>query len=289
MAQKTTDWTVLSMLNWGTDYFDSKGIKNPRLSIEWLLAFVLDVKRLDLYLSFDRPISPGELETLRPIIKRRADHEPLQYIVGETEFLNAIISVDKNVLIPRPETEQLVELVLNEYDEHTIHSVLDIGTGSGCIPVALKMERPLWNVNAMDISKEAIGLARQNAIRNQVEIRFKELDLFQISTQDLDDSYEVIVSNPPYVLQEEKEVLDREVVEFEPHLALFCKDTENMYSAIEKIARTHLSKSGTLFLEIHHSQAKIIRKVFGESRWAVEVKSDYDGHDRFVLCKPLQL
>lgn len=156
MSKKVKEWTVLSMLEWATDYFEQKDIPDPRHSIEWLLAETLGIKRLDLYLKYDRPLSPDELDQLRPMVKRRAEHEPLQYIIGYTDFMNARISVDKSVLIPRIETEQLVEIILDQQSgtENKNLSVLDIGTGSGCIPIALKMECPDWKLSGIDISAE---------------------------------------------------------------------------------------------------------------------------------------
>ena len=146
MTNTPVEWTVLSLLEWGTGYFDKKGIKNSRLSIEWLLADVLKIKRLNLYLVFDRPVSEGELQLIKPMIKRRAAHEPLQYITGETDFLNARIKVTPDVLIPRPETEELVDKVLNNHNTEKELKVLDIGTGSGCIPIALKIKNRHWKI-----------------------------------------------------------------------------------------------------------------------------------------------
>ena len=285
MAQKTKDWTVLSMLNWGTEFLEEKGIKNPRLSIEWLLSHTLKVKRLDLYLAFDRPISASELEILRPLIKRRAQHEPLQYITGETDFLRTRIQVNEHVLIPRPETEQLVELVLEKYNQPELN-VIDIGTGSGCIPIALKMERPEWNVSGIDISEDALSVAKKNASLNNVDVAFGCEDLFLLAEQQSNEQYDIIISNPPYVLQAEKEILDKEVVDFEPHLALFCESTTHMYSALQKFARKTLTDKGILFLEIHQNQSKEIENVFNNSEWSITIKTDYDGHDRFAVCTP---
>ncbi len=146
MPETPDEWNVLSMINWGTGYFEKKGIPSPRLSIEWILADILSLKRLNLYIQFERPLSKDELKRIREYVKRRARHEPLQYIIGYTEFMNAKINVNPDVLIPRPETEQLTELILEEHPGNTGLNVLDIGTGSGCIAIALKMEHPDWNI-----------------------------------------------------------------------------------------------------------------------------------------------
>src|SRR5690606_6466742 len=139
------DWTVLRMLEWATAYFESKGIPSPRLSIEWLLGEVLSLKRLDLYLQHDRTLTTSELDTLRGWVLRRGKHEPLQYITGSTDFYNCTINVTPAVLIPRQETEQLVDKILQGHSE-THQRVLDVGTGSGCIAIAIKKARPDWHV-----------------------------------------------------------------------------------------------------------------------------------------------
>ena len=178
MSTKADVWTVLTMLEWGTEYFSGKGITQPRLSIEWLLSHVLDCKRLDLYLAFDRPLSQAELEELRALVRRRAQHEPLQYITGHTDFFNCRIDVNPSVLIPRPETEQLVEMVLDWGAERPHCRVLDVGTGSGCIAIALKKAKPGWDVTGIDISPEALKTATGNAVINEADVRFAPGDLF---------------------------------------------------------------------------------------------------------------
>lgn len=178
MSTKADVWTVLTMLEWGTDYFSGKGITQPRLSIEWLLSHVLACKRLDLYLAFDRPLSQAELDELRALVRRRAQHEPLQYITGHTDFFNCRIDVNPSVLIPRPETEQLVEMVLDWGAERPRCRVLDVGTGSGCIAIALKKAKPDWDVTGIDISPEALKTAAGNAVINEADVRFAHGDLF---------------------------------------------------------------------------------------------------------------
>lgn len=288
MSNAPRDWTVLSMLEWGTDYFKKKAIPDPRHSIEWLLAEVLDIKRLDLYLKFDRPLSAGELDELRPLVKRRARHEPLQYIIGYTEFMNARINVTPSVLIPRIETEQLVEIILDEYpEEEEPRTVLDIGTGSGCIPIALKQERPEWTLHALDISEDALELACRNAENQECEINFEHGDILAWQEIGLDATFDIIVSNPPYILPDEKESLEKQVVEHEPATALFTEDVTEMYTAIIKYAETNLVKNGDLFLELHELHAEQIRDLFDISRWKVFIEKDYEGKKRFIRAKYL--
>lgn len=283
MSTKLRDWTVLSMLEWATDYFSQKGIPDPRHSIEWLLADTLGIKRLDLYLKFDRPLSQSELDELRPLVKRRANHEPLQYIVGYTDFMNARIEVSPDVLIPRIETEQLVEIILDSHSGDSTLSVLDIGTGSGCIPIALKKERPDWQISALDISEEALEVARKNAEKNETDITFFGGDITDPDSFEWESETDIIVSNPPYILPEEKDELEPQVHEHEPHRALFCESMEAMYGNIIEFAQKHLAEDGTLYLEIHELHADDILNLFNES-WNTTLKRDYDKKPRFIIA-----
>lgn len=282
MNTDVQDWTVLSMLEWGTDYFKKRNIPDPRLSIEWLLAEVLQIKRLDLYLKFDRPLAHAELDDLRPLVKRRAAHEPLQYIVGHSNFMNARISVTPDVLIPRIETEQLVEIILDQHPPGSPLSVLDIGTGSGCIPIALKMERPVWDIFALDISAEALAIAEKNAVANEVEISFQKSDITEWDNLSLQDNFDIIVSNPPYILPEEKDTLELQVTDHEPALALFCESIEQMYGNVIDCAAAHLGNQGQLYLEIHERYSDIILSLFDPEKWSVSLHKDYENKPRFI-------
>lgn len=292
MSKKVKEWTVLSMLEWATEYFEEKNIPDPRHSIEWLLAEALDIKRLDLYLKYDRPLSPGELEKLRPMVKRRAQHEPLQYIIGFTDFMHARISVDPSVLIPRIETEQLVEIILDRHSGSQSHkellNVLDIGTGSGCIPIALKMECPDWNLWGIDISVDALQTARQNAQQNDVEISFKKGDILKPESISISvrDQFDIIVSNPPYITPEEKTMLEPQVYQFEPSEALFTEDMEQMYRSILKFAGNNLSDNGKLYLELHEYFASNIQQLCHRNGWNTDLLKDYDKKERFLIVYP---
>lgn len=285
MNKPPDHWTVLSMLKWATTYFKEKEVRNPRYSIEWLLAFILEKKRLDLYLVYDRPITKKELAELRPLVQRRALHEPLQYITGETDFFGTKITVEPGVLIPRMETEQLMEIILEETPALESPKVLDIGTGSGCIPIALKKACPTWDLFATDISEKALDIAKQNAIRNSVDISFVKDDIYKPSFPSEEMLFDIIVSNPPYILKEEHQTLDKEVREFEPELALFCDSTKNMYGAIQEFSATFLGKNGLLFLELHQDHATEVQELFTYAGWNATIKKDYDGKDRFLVAK----
>jgi release factor glutamine methyltransferase len=285
MNTKVEEWTVLSMLEWATDFFEKKNIPDPRHSIEWLLAETLNIKRLDLYLKYDRPLSPDELDTLRPLVKRRAQHEPLQYIVGFTDFMNARISVNENVLIPRIETEQLVEIILDEHPSGDNLSVLDIGTGSGCIPIALKMERSDWQLFGIDISEEALKIARENANQNEVDVSFTKGDILSPETINLKSSLDIIVSNPPYITPGEKDSLEPQVKDFEPSEALFFDDLEKIYKSIIDFAGQKLSPKGMLYLELHENYSKKILALFDHNLWSARIEKDYDKKPRFIVAE----
>lgn len=285
MSTGIKDWTVLSMIEWGTDFFSKKGIPDPRLSIEWLLADTLDVKRLDLYLKFDRPLSPKELDYIRPLVKRRAAHEPLQYIIGFTEFMNARIEVTPDVLIPRIETEQLVEIVLDRHDDQESQEVLDIGTGSGCIPIALNMKRPGWKLTALDISDDALKIARQNAELNNTSISFRQGNILDWQEISFEDQFDIIVSNPPYVLPEEKEMLEPQVIKHEPATALFCEDINKMYQYIIDFSDRQLKNNGWLYLEIHEHYSEQLLSLFDKKKWQVSLLKDYENKPRFITAQ----
>ncbi|MAB66458.1 MAG: protein-(glutamine-N5) methyltransferase, release factor-specific [Bacteroidetes bacterium] len=284
MPNARSEWTVLSMLKWATSYFDEKEVKSPRLSVEWLLAHVLQIKRLDLYLKYDRPLSAEELDELRPLVKRRANHEPLQYITGETEFYNSTLKVNPDVLIPRQETEQMVQLICDNHKTTDGLSVLDIGTGSGCISIALKKEFESWEVNGIDISDEALVLARENATLNNVEILFVKHDLFNSQPSAFSSAFDIIVSNPPYILAEEEPDLDKEVKDFEPHLALFCNNTREMFEAVELFCSKNLKKNGVVYLEFHENNSDEVAEVFSSRNWTVQIVKDFDEKDRFLVA-----
>jgi release factor glutamine methyltransferase len=285
MSKTGKVWTVLSMLEWATDYFKNKDIADPRLSIEWILAEVLQIKRLDLYLQYDRPLSSEELESLRPMIKRRAAHEPLQYIIGSTPFVSVKIKVAPGVLIPRIETEQLVDLVLeqNRFRKNEPVRLLDLGTGSGCIPVAVKKEYPDWYCYGIDISTEALKIARENAEANKVDVQFRQADFTDAQSESIhwESDWDIIISNPPYITEIEKKEINRQVLEYEPHLALFHENPMWLY---EKIIRFASRKKALLYLECNDKTAKEVEGISGQFFGHTSLQKDLDGNDRFLIA-----
>ncbi len=278
------EWTVLKMLEWATEYFEKKNIPQPRLSIEWLLAHVLECKRLDLYLKFDFPLTEEVLGGIKPLIIRRAGFEPLQYITGHTDFFGLKMNVNPDVLIPRPETEQLVELILE--NKNASASVLDIGTGSGCIPIALKTEKPGWDVSAFDISPKALITAKENAALHEADISFFQHDLHQSRLPENipKNSFDFIVSNPPYIPLSEKPGIDREVRDFEPELALFHENIRQVYASVREIAENYLKPNGTLYLEIHENYGEALHQLFKPPVWTTKIREDYSDKQRFIVA-----
>lgn len=286
MSSENRVWTVLSMLEWATDYFQKRDIPDPRHSIEWLLAHVLHVKRLDLYLQFDRPLSKSELDELRSLVKRRASHEPLQYIIGHTDFMACTIHVNPGVLIPRIETEQLVEILLSrmESKKHQPISLLDIGTGSGCIPISIKKENPDWYCAGLDNSVDALTVAEKNAKVNEVDVEFFSGDLFNLESNDQckKRKWDIIISNPPYIHPDEKSTIKKQVLNYEPADALFHAQPVDVYKSIISFSKNQNSQ---LFLECNDKTAGNIKELAGEYYKHVVLLNDLDKNPRFLISE----
>lgn len=228
-------------------------------------------------------LSEEQKEEIKCIVERLQIEEPIQHILGETEFYSLPFYVNKHVLIPRPETEELVELILNDCDKNASLNILDIGTGSGAIAIALAANLPKARVEAWDISSEALKMAKKNAERNNIDIFFKEVDvLADIST---DKKYDIIVSNPPYVLESEKAEMDRNVLDYDPHLALFVPDNEALkfYIRIADLARDLLVSSGKLYFEINRAKGENTKVMLDQLGYQdIKVIKDLSQNDRMV-------
>lgn len=277
--EQAGEWTVVRMLAWATDFFRQKNVPSPRMSMEWLLAHVLEVRRLDLYLQYDRPLTASERDRLRPLVRRRAAHEPLQYITGCTDFYNLTLRVAPGVLIPRPETEQMVERMLRDHPANGPWHLLDVGTGSGCIALASKKERSKWQVTAIDNSPVALRLARRNARDNQLDIRFVEADL---SSWEPPDKQHIILSNPPYIPNEEMSVLPQEVAGYEPAEALTAPDIMLVYRNLLRLCRNHLQPGGRFYFEINESHGTTLLPLCDTPPFSCRLVRDYSGKDRFL-------
>lgn len=274
---------LIEVLERTTGYFAQKGVPNARLQAEWLIAHVLNCGRLDLYLRFEMPMQENLLETLRPLVTRRARREPLQYVLGTTPFADLKLHCDTRALIPRPETEQLVEEIATRKTPPPTR-ILDLGTGTGAIALALAKAWPDAAVTAVDASEDALSLAQENAAANGLaeRVRFVRSDWFSA----VNGPFDLIVSNPPYLTQEEWESAEPEVKDHEPYDALVA---ENQGLAdLERILRTapeHLNPGGMLALETgiaHHPALEAIAKECGCKAW--HGVKDLSGRPRFFFA-----
>jgi release factor glutamine methyltransferase len=293
MSSKT--WHIKDLLRVSSDYLKDKGIENPRLNAEVLLAHQLHVERVELYLNFDQPLTETELSAYRSLIKRRIHHEPLQYITGTQEFWSLSFAVDRRVLIPRPETEIIVEQAIlvektSKLEDPPI-KILDLGTGCGAIAISLAKEIPCASVRATDISEEALGVARLNALKHGLpdRIRFCRGDLWEPLVKGV-DKFDMIVSNPPYVSPAEYDHLSPEIRNYEPRQALDGREEGMFY--LERIihgAHDFLNPGGWIILEMAPRQTQkaldIIART-GKYRQETRIK-DYGRAYRVVMARSL--
>jgi len=252
-----------------------------------LIEKELDLQRIDLVLNNQILISEAKFKNLYNSLSRLKSQEPIQYILGETEFYGLTFKVTKDTLIPRPETEELVDWIISEVTTLQNHnftkfSILDIGTGSGCIPISLAKNVPNCAVSSVDVSKKAIAIAKENAILNAVDINFIEQDI--LNTTELWQQYDIIVSNPPYVRELEKEEIQPNVLDNEPHLALFVEDNNPLifYSKIADLAKIHLKKNGILYFEINQYLGKETVDMLSQKGFTTELRKDIFGNDRMT-------
>ena len=280
--------TVLEAIQKSTEFLAKKSVESPRLQTELLLAHLLKMPRMKLYLNFDRVLLPVEIDSLREIIKRRGQREPLQHIVGSTSFCGHEIAVSRHALIPRPETELLAELGWKFLaTRHSpLATALDFGTGTGCIAIALAAKCPTAKITALDISAEALALAKQNALQNQVAERIEFLlgDGFAALTDKA--QFDLLVSNPPYIASAEIETLDPEVKDFDPRGALDGgADGLDFYRRLATEAKPFLKSDGKIMLEFGDGQADDIKKILDNEKWIVEaLQDDYSQRARILIA-----
>jgi len=283
--------TVLEVIQKSTEFLAKKGVASPRLQTELLLAHQLKMPRMKLYLNFDRVLTAPETDRLRELIRRRAVREPLQHIVGSTSFCGHEITVSRHALIPRPETELLAELGWKHLAIRPSSPVmaLDFGTGTGCIAIALAAKCPTAKITALDISAEALALARQNATQNQVAERIEFLlgDGFAALTKNI--QFDLIISNPPYIASTEIETLEPEVRDFDPRGALDGgADGLDFYRRLALEAKLYFKPDGKIMVEFGDGQAGEIQKIFESEKWVVEaVQADYNQRARMLVAGSL--
>lgn len=272
-------WTTLKILTWTKEYLAGKGVANARLEAEWLLCEVLSLDRVGLYLNFDKPLQEGELAAYRTMVARRAKREPLQHILGTQEFMGLEFKTTAAALIPRHDTEVLVSVALRV--SPAAGSVLDIGSGSGCVAIVLAKHLPAAAVVSVDISAEALELARRNADLNGVTVDFRQGSLFGPVE---DGRFDLIVSNPPYIPAAHIATLEPEVREFEPQAALDGgADGLDFYRLIIPAAPGHLNNGGWLLVEVGAGQSGAVTEMFTKNGFsAIFSAKDPAGINRVV-------
>ncbi len=281
----TKKMTLLEVLQSTTAYFTNHKIENPRLNAEQLLAHTLRLSRMDLYLEFERNLAENELGPLRDLVRRRGQGEPLQHLLGTVEFCGHTFAIDKRAMVPRPETEELVELLLAEISgQKSEIRILDVGTGSGVIGLSLAVKFPQANVCAIDISEDALSLARENSaqLRLSERVRFQKSDLLE----NVSERFDLIVANLPYISMQNRHLLAREVLH-DPEVALFggSSGDELVRELIEQ-APAHLEPGGLLALEIGLGQAEGLSHFLRQKNYHdIELKKDYSGISRFLLAR----
>jgi release factor glutamine methyltransferase len=294
VTEQRKRWRIIDLLNWTTEHLQKKGIDSPRLTTERLLAHVLGMRRVELYLQYDRLLTSAELQAFKTVLQRRLRREPLQYVLGETEFYGLRFKVTPAVLIPRPETEVLVEQVIHrvrsQYGTEAEVVILDVGTGSGNIAVALAHHLKRARVTAVDLSSEALAVARENAALHAVEERidFVEADFAEFAGRAAARGlrFDVVVSNPPYVDAAEFDTLAPEVREHEPRMALVPEgDVLSFYRTLAEWAPRLLSSPGVVAVEVGLGQAEAVRNLFAQHKLEyTETYQDLSGIERVVLA-----
>lgn len=273
--------SLLEIIKLSTSFLLARGIETPKREAEEILADALGMDRLALYLNYDRPLNEAELVECRKKLARRAQREPSQYIRGWVDFYHCRFLVNPSVLIPRQETEILVGKIAEKLEKLDLQNkcLLDLCCGSGCIGISLKKRFPLLDITLIDISKEALSMAQENAKKNQTDVHFIESDLFSHCP----NQFHFIVCNPPYISENELETLEPEVRSYEPIQALIAGKTGlEFYQRLAKDLPHHLYPNGSAWLEIGGTQGNPVLDLFKDSCWkSARVEKDWAGHDRF--------
>ena len=285
-------WTVQKLLNWITDYFTKESIPDARLSAEMLMSEVLSKQRIQLYTDFEQVVPKSQLDKLHSLVKRAAAHEPVAYLIGRTEFYSLEIQVNEHTLIPRPETEQLVEKAIDFLrTRKNKQTVLDLCTGSGCIAVAIAKNFPAADIIATDICESALQVAAKNIEKHQLtdQIKLLQGNLFEPVIPQLDTSaFDLIVSNPPYISTAEFEKLDKNVKNYEPKLALLAgEEGLDIYHKIAAQVDQFLKPDAQLIMEIGCDQGPAVKNMLEKINCFAEIKiqKDFQKLDRIVIAK----
>lgn len=243
------------------------------------------LKRVDRLIKHQLILSAGQEKMLENYVLQLLAKKPIQYVTGEAWFYSLLLKVNPFVLIPRPETEELVEWILKDHAGiYTPKKLIDIGTGSGCIPIALKKHQPNFDITAIDISIDALQTAKENAIQNEVEITFLQADFLQQQQWPAFGTYNLIVSNPPYITNTEKSFMEDHVIQYEPHTALFVADHEPLvfYDNIANFGLTHLEKGGLIYVELNQALGIETKRLFDSKGYTTELRKDINANFRML-------
>jgi len=281
-------WRIIDLIKWGETYFRDKNFDNARLEIEWLLQELLDFKKIDLYLKFEEEVHSEKLFILKSWIKRRVSREPLQYITGKADFYGRTYHVNNKVLIPRPETEILIDAAIHNLFKKKSPFIIDIGTGSGCIGITLAMEIKKSKVLSIDISKDALLIAKKNAEKYNIKnIKFLEIDIL---TNDINEKADLIISNPPYVSKNEFSFLMPEVKNHEPKTSLTDnKDGLTFYERFVSLFPKILKNDGCAIIEVGREEHSIrVLEVFKKNGMNnIKIIKDLNNDNRAVIVHNL--
>jgi len=277
--------TVLEALTKSTEYLEKKGIESPRVNAEIMLAHILNCKRLQLYLSFDKPLKEDEQNTYREFLQRRGNREPVQYITQNVEFYGINFEINNSVLIPRQETEILVETVLKNIDKENLIDILDIGTGSGNISISLAKHLPNSKISAIDSSNSALDIAQKNSKNNGTDEQIFFLNYDILNPNNIfGQQFDLVVSNPPYISKEDFNNLEPELNKFEPSIALTdFSDGLNFYKIICQKSKSLLKNNGKLFFELGEGQFEKVKEIMEENNFGnIIFVNDYQNIKRVI-------
>jgi release factor glutamine methyltransferase len=252
---------------------------------DWIMQYITGLKKTDLLQGNEKQLTQSQLLQYKEYTQQLMQHEPIQYVLHEAWFCGIKLYVDKNVLIPRPETEELVEWIISncKFPINTL-KILDVGSGSGCIPIALKRKLRKAEVWSCDISEAALQVAKKNATDSGATIGFNQLDFLDKDRREKLPTFDIVVSNPPYVPEKDKHQMQRNVLEYEPATALFVPDNDGLifYKALIDFGKNHLNKEGTIYAEIHEDMGENVMQLFQSANYSIELKKDMQGKERML-------
>lgn len=254
---------------------------------DWVFESATGLKKWERRETKNQPLNEKVEKKIEKYLQELLLHKPVQYVLNETWFYKMKFFVDENVLIPRPETEELIEWIVNDFNKEKDSkptNIIDIGTGSGCIPIALKKELPDSNITAIDVSERALLVAKKNAENLHAIIHFSAIDFLNENTWKSLLIYDTIVSNPPYIPIREKEILSKNVIDFEPGIALFVANNDPyiFYKKITQFSKKHLKENGKIYVEVHEEYAKEVKAIFEQAGFISKIKKDIYGKERMV-------